>query len=161
MATDLKGLNKFRKRLENYSIGEDFASVVAEEIADAGIKIATGEYQGKKVELDKRVVRNGEIQIIASAKGIQYMEFGTGEYAKGTYRGTLPSQGVPITGKWQHYYEPSEHKHTINGVKGWFIKNGVFVTGQTAGNQMFYTSDKLRKQIPKIIKKKFGKGVKK
>lgn len=168
MATDLKGLKRFGRKLSKYDIGNNFVDIVAEEVANVGIEIATEEYKGLNVTIDKQILGNGESQVVASAKGLNYVEFGTGEYAKGTYQGKLPTQtfnfespkGKPqSTQGWEYYYSNPDTKRTIGGKHGWFIGNGIFTTGRVAGNQMFYTSDRLRNEIPTIVKKKLGKGV--
>lgn len=169
MATDLTGLKEFQRRLKKFNIGKQFADTVADSVADRGVEIAREEYKGENVDVRKETLGNGETQIVASGKGLAYMEFGTGEYAKGTYQGKLPTETISFespkgkpqsTQGWEYYYPNEDTKTTIGGKHGWFLGNGVFTTGKVAGNQMFYTGDRLKQEIPTIVKKKFGKGVK-
>ena len=94
--------------------------------------------------------------IYAKGDAVAFFEFGAGEYASGSYKGSIPQSGVPITGKWEYYYEEpaSGHKVTLNGVKGWFWQ-GNFVTGNKAEAEMWETSQYIREQAHLIFRQYF------
>lgn len=96
--------------------------------------------------------------IYARGNAVAFFEFGTGEYAKGTYQGNLPQSGVPITGSWEYYYN-SKHKGEKNGIKGWFLdeQKTIFLKGNPAEAEMWETSQYIREQAHIIIRKYFQK----
>lgn len=96
--------------------------------------------------------------IYAKGNAVAFFEFGTGEYAKGTYQGELPQSGVPLTGKWEYYYK-SEHKGERNGIKGWFLDEEKirFVKGNKAEAEMWETSQYIREQAHLIFREYFQK----
>ena len=100
------------------------------------------------------------------AKDIAYHEFGTGIYAQGSYpdNSKLPTQTLTFespkgkqqtTQGWEYYYKNPDTKRSIGGKAGWFIGNGVFVTGNVAGAEVYYTSKALREDASKIAKKAY------
>ena len=91
--------------------------------------------------------------IYAKGDAVAFFEFGTGEYAKGTYQGDLPQSGVYPTGNWEYYYN-SDSKTEINGVKGWKWGN-AFIKGRVAEGEMWETSQYIRKEAHLIIRKYF------
>lgn len=159
MATDLTGLNNFRNKLENYAnLNAKFTNSVAESIALRGVQIATEEYAGvSDVIVSHETMSGGRSRVVAERKGLAYIEFGTGDVGKESNYPTenLPKQGVPITGKWTYYYEPSltNSKKTINGKRGWMLGSS-FITGRAAGMQMYRTSKRLRSEMINIVKNK-------
>lgn len=94
--------------------------------------------------------------IYAKGDAVAFFEFGTGEYAKGTYQGNLPQSGVPITGSWEYYYN-SKHKGEKNGIKGWFLDEEKirFVKGNKAEAEMWETSQYIREQAHLIFREYF------
>lgn len=157
MATDLKGLNSFRNKLKKYSnIGGKFTTQMAEEIAKRGEQIATEEYSGiSKVTVTHQNMGSGMSRVVAERQGLTYIEFGTGHTGEQSKypEENLPKQGIPITGKWDYYYLPSEHKTTLNGEEGWYFGK-TFTTGQPAGMQMYRTSQRLKNEMANIVKNK-------
>ena len=157
------GLNRFAKRLEVHS-NENFADAVANAMANEGKNIADFEYSLSgisDIKVDVQHVGIGELKIVAIGDNVSYIEFGVGEYAKGTYQGNLPKHPITFeipkgkpqtTNGWEYYYTNNDTKKTIGGQHGWFIKNGVFVTGHPAGNQLFYTAKSLRENEAEIVK---------
>lgn len=157
---DLSGLNNFRQKLQNYANMNSFADRLVNAILEKGRDIALEEYagvSGVKIYTEK-VGFNGKI--IAEGEQVAYIEFGTGEYAKNTYEGTLPTQGVPLTGSWTYYYD-SRYKRTAKvdfddkdagksqqsnkyyGKKGWFTtkleKNSIHRAGPPKiGSNAYY-----------------------
>jgi hypothetical protein len=157
MATNLTGLNNFKKKLQNYSnINASFTNSVAEEIAKRGVQIAQEEYAGMdKVIVSHETMSGGRSRVVAERKGLAYIEFGTGDVGKESNYPTenLPKQGVPITGEWKYYYLPSDSKKTINGRRGWMLGSN-FITGRSAGMQMYRTSKRLKNEMINIVKNK-------
>lgn len=154
---DFTGLNNFRQKLQKYSNFTDYTAKLISAIVDKGVEIAREEYAGvADVKIDYEKTPLGG-KIIAIGDQIAYLEFGTGEYAKGTYEGKLPTKGVPITGKWTYYYDNPLYKCTVDGEKGWFTNKKsadgtlTFEIGQKAGNQMYRVYKQLREALPSII----------
>lgn len=153
---DFTGLNNFRQKLQKYSNFTDYTAKLISAIVDKGVEIAREEYAGVddvKIDYEKSPLGG---KIIAIGDQIAYLEFGTGEYAKNTYEGKLPTSGVPITGSWTYYYDNPLYKRTVDGEKGWFTNKKVegvltFEIGQKAGNQMYRISKRLREALPSII----------
>lgn len=139
----------------------DLSNNLADSIAQEGVEIAKGYYAGTKIDVSVEPLEAGHNRVVASGDQVAYMEFGTGEYARGTYQGKLPTQPITFTTSskktittngWEYYYNNPDTKVTVNGKKGWYLNNNAFVTGRPAGNQMFYTSQDLRSRIKKIVK---------
>lgn len=165
MAVDLKGLNSFKGKLQKYAnLNVGFTNQIAEEIAKRGEQIAQEEYSGiSKVDITHLSMGGGMSRVVAEREGLSYIEFGTGRVGEQSNypQANLPQQGVPITGKWDYYYLPSEHKTTKNGVEGW-MWGKTFVKGRPAGMQMYRASQRLRNEMSNIVKNKLkgdGKGV--
>lgn len=156
MATDLRGLNNFKSKLEKYSsINASFTNQVAEEIARIGEQIAREEYAGmSKVNVSRETLGSGMSRVVAEREGLAYIEFGTGRVGEQSHYPSdkLPQQGVPITGNWDYYYD-SEHKTTKDGVEGWMWGKS-FIKGRPAGMQMYRTSQRLRNEMAGIAKNK-------
>lgn len=156
MATDLKGLESFRNKLQRYSnINSSLTNQVAEEVAKRGEQIAREEYAGlSKVNVTHETMGSGMSRVVAEREGLAYIEFGTGRVGQQSNypNENLPQSGVPITGNWEYYY-PSEHKVTKDGEEGWMLGSS-FVKGQSAGMQMYRTSQRLRNEMSNIVKNK-------
>lgn len=156
MATDLKGLESFRNKLQRYSnVNVRFTNQVSEEVAKRGEQIAREEYAGlSKVNVTHETMGSGMSRVVAEREGLSYIEFGTGRVGEQSKYPTdkLPKEGVPITGNWEYYY-PSEHKITKDGEEGWMLGSS-FVKGQSAGMQMYRTSQRLKNEMASIVKNK-------
>lgn len=164
MATDLKGLNNFKGKLQKYAnLNVGFTNQVAEEIAKRGELIAQEEYAGmSKVAVTHESMGGGVSRVVAERDGLSYIEFGTGRVGEQSNypNDKLPKQGVPITGEWDYYYD-SEYKTTKNGVEGWMWGKS-FIKGRPAGMQMYRTSQRLKHEMANIVKNKLkgdGTGV--
>ena len=155
MATDLKGLESFRNKLQRYSnINASLTNQVSEEISKRGEQIAREEYAGRDVNVYHETLGGGVSRVVAEKEGLAYIEFGTGRVGQQSNypNDKLPQSGVPITGNWEYYY-PSEHKITKDGEEGWMLGSN-FVKGQSAGMQMYRTSQRLKNEMASIIKNK-------
>ena len=156
MATDLKGLNNFRSKLQKFAtINSNFTTEVADEIARRGEQIAREEYAGlSKVNVTHETMGSGMSRVVAEREGLSYIEFGTGRVGEQSNypQDKLPKTGVPITGEWEYYY-PSEHKVTKDGEEGWMLGSS-FVKGQSAGMQMYRASQRLKNEMASIVKNK-------
>lgn len=161
MATDLKGLESFRNKLEKQkqrfnNINSQTKGFV-DEILQIGVQEAQSQYQQTgttkvSVYSEKTGVNQG--RVVAERKGLAYIEFGTGRVGEGSGYDEkyLPQSGVPITGKWDYYYD-SEHKDTKDGVEGWYAGEN-FMTGIPAGMQMYKTARALEEKAVKVWKQK-------
>lgn len=156
---DLSGLEHYMKSIERYAtLLKNFHSAM-EQICNDAKEFAESKYaEHGHSSITVGYTNNGKTATIYShGNAVAFFEFGTGEYAKGTYQGDLPQSGVYPTGNWEYYYD-SEHK-TVNehGVKGWFWKKGVFVKGNPAEAEMWETSQHIREKAYTIIQKHFQK----
>lgn len=154
-------LERYANRLYKIS-SNNVANQTAELLADKGKTIAEYNYKETNVTHIKvtNEVNDNVAQIIANGNEVAYIEYGTGVIGDGTYKGKLPTSGVPITGEWEYYYLPGK-KAIKNGRKGWYLKNDVFIEGRIAGNQMFNTAKSLReyvrsKDLARDLKRKLG-----
>lgn len=152
---DLSGLEHYIKVVEEYGrLLKDFRMAMMElcERASQFARDKYSEYGHSSITVDYEN-HGTTATIYAKGRAVAFFEFGTGEYAKGTYQGNLPQSGVPITGEWEYYYG-SEHKAEINGIKGWFWGKN-FVKGNQAEAEMWETSQYIRQQAHIIIQKYF------
>ena len=155
---DLSGLEHYMKSIERYAtLLKNFHSAM-EQICNDAKEFSESKYaEHGHSSITVGYTNNGKTATIYShGNAVAFFEFGTGEYASGSYKGSIPQSGVPITEKWEYYYEEpaSGHKVTLNGVKGWFWK-GNFVTGNKAEAEMWETSQFIRQQAKIIIQNYF------
>ena len=164
MATDLKGLNNFRSKIQKFSsINSKLANELADEIAKRGEQIAMSEYAGVNgVSVHHENLGGGMSRVVAEGEQVSYIEFGTGRVGQQSKypNEKLPKEGVPITGQWEYYYS-SQYKRTskTTGEEGWYHKfegddKARFTKGQSAGMQMYRTSQRLRNEMASIVKNK-------
>lgn len=164
MAIKIKNtLARFIDRLEkNKNID---GNKIAHRFGEEGKKILNFEYSQSigsgLITVDTQYENNGKAEIIASGDKVAYIEFGVGEYAKGTYQGELPTQPITFespegkthtTQGWEYYYPNKDTKVSYGGQHGWMLNNGKFETGHVAGNQMFYTMKSLEDNKKQIVK---------
>lgn len=157
---DLREFEHYIKTLEVYAQGlKDFRKAITE-LAKKARAFAEKKYsEHGHSSITVEFEPNGNIATIyAKGDAVAFFEFGTGEYAKGTYQGNLPQSGVPLTGKWEYYYK-SEHKGERNGIKGWFLDEEKirFVKGNPAEAEMWETSQYIREQAHLIFREYFQK----
>lgn len=163
MATDLKGLNNFMRRLEKVKRLETVKEKVSSDVADKGVESARTAYLGlgvSRAEVSKEISVDGDYAVVAIGDGLAFEEYGTGYYAEGTYKGKLPTQTITFesagqtrsTQGWDYYYDNPDTKITVGGTKGWMLGSN-FMTGNVAGNQMYNTSVELGEQAPQVVEK--------
>ena len=158
MAFDLSGLNRFGKVLEQTKEnlkGNKENSFIGQKIkiAKETIQEAYDSVSHVKVVVEKKDNTHYSIKAVdkQDRPTIAFDEFGTGFYAKGSYKGKLPTQKITfktgVKGKvrstygWEYYYQPSSAKITHGGIKGWMFGK-TFSIGENASNRM-YTACKL------------------
>lgn len=164
MATDLRELNRFRNRLKNLgSTSTQFANKIVDELAKKGADIARQEYAGVEgVNVYYETTGAGSSRVVAEKEGLAYIEFGTGRVGEQSKydKDYLPQSGIPITGKWEYYYDNPKTKRTSKtGEEGWYHKfegeeKARFTKGQSAGMQMYRTGQRLVQEGKDIIKNK-------
>lgn len=142
-------------RIHRYATLLKYFSGAMEELCKEAKAFAESKYTSHgHSSINVEYTNNGKTATIyAKGTAVAFFEFGTGEYAKGTYQGNLPQSGVPITGSWEYYYD-SESKAVINGIKGWFLGKN-FVKGNQAEAEMWETSQFIRQRARIIIQKYF------
>lgn len=152
---DLSGLEHYMKAVETYGkLLADFRKAM-KELCEKAEDFARGKYaehghSSINVEYENHGTR---ATIYAKGNAVAFFEFGTGEYAKGTYQGNLPQSGVPETEEWVYYYA-SPHKAERNGEKVWKWGH-AFVKGNPAEAEMWETSQYIREKAHLIIQKYF------
>lgn len=162
MATDLKGLNNFMRKLKQVKQIEIVASSISSAVADKGVELARTAYLGSDVSravVSKETSYDGDYAVVAQGYGLAFEEYGTGYYAEGTYGGKLPTQTITFesagqirsTQGWDYYYDNPDTKITIGGNKGWLLGSN-FIIGKNAGNQMYNTSVELGEKAVEIAK---------
>lgn len=151
-------LEALSNKISNMSNSLEVDSV-AEALAERGKDIAEALYSSNNVQVSRTEVQNGQAEIIASGKGVAYMEFGTGETGRGTYEGNLPTQtlvfespkGKPQSTQGWVYYYPNRPINYTKFFGGWFFGK-TFTTGQPAQAQMFKTHRQLQNEYVDIAK---------
>ncbi len=154
---DLSGLEHYMKVVEEYGILlKDFRMAMIE-LCEKASEFARKKYSEHGHNPPSITVgfepHGTRATIYAKGDAVAFFEFGTGEYAKGTYQGNLPQSGVPETEEWVYYYD-SPHKTERNGEKGWKWGH-AFVKGNPAEAEMWETSQYIRQQAHIIIQKYF------
>lgn len=158
-------LNRFLKKIEKvdkYSLDKD---AIFDTVINFGVETTERQYAESDLSYDvdsgKGVIvfyekGNDFVEIVATHPAIAYIEFGTGRVGeKDNYDKTkLPQEGVPITGKWEYYYD-SPSKTIENGVEGWRYGRGhnQFTEGRHAGKQLYNTSKILSRELGKEVMK--------
>ena len=155
---DLSGLKRYMARIHRYETLLKYFSGAMEEICKETKAFAESKYTSHgHSSINVEYTNNGKTATIyAKGTAVAFFEFGTGEYAKGTYQGNLPQSGVPLTGNWEYYYtEPETHrKEEQNGIKGWKWGN-AFVKGNPAEAEMWETSQFIAQRARIILQKYF------
>ena len=161
MNLNLSGLKRFEsvlnKTRENVK-GKGENSFVKEKINIA--KEIIEEAYADKSDVKVLVKKNSDLSYSIKAVDnkqrptIAFDEFGTGFYAKGSYKGELPKQKITfysagvkrVTMGWEYYYPNKTTKVTHSGVKGWkFGKN--FSIGENASNRMYNACKRVKEKI--------------
>lgn len=165
-------LGRFKKKMSYFSnidlddlcdaVAKEGVEVAKQNYADPVVGVSQDDLNGIRVYAEK--AQGGTAKVVASGDKIAYIEYGVGEYARGTYKGKLPTEPISFespknfqqtTNGWEYYYDNSKTKKEVNGVKGWFTKidgERKFLTGHSAGNQMFMTATHLKKNKIEIVR---------
>lgn len=172
MDTDLKGLNSFKEKLKSYSnINAKFRNGVINAILERALQIAREEYSGlSSIDVGIEKVSTGMGRLYAKGESVAYIEFGTGLVGEASQypKDKLPTQKLEFespkdsgkmqqTDGWEYYYDNPDTK--IMG--GWFWGK-TFTRGRPAGMQMYRISQRLRQELPLIVRNKIkgdGAGV--
>lgn len=155
---DRHALSSLRSKLSAIVESDESAILnkVAEAIASDLRDRAEQEYASREtsspITVSSVLIGDGKARVLAEGKEVAYTEFGTGEYARGTYPGNLPVEGVPITGAWEYYYDSPYKRAAKSGDLGWYY-GGHFVTGQPAGAQLWRASSETKKMAKDIAMK--------
>ena len=150
---DLSGLEHYMKVVEEYGrLLKDFRKAIialgksAKKFAEE--KYAEHGHSSIKVEFEPH---GTTATIYAKGNAVAFFEFGTGEYAKGTYQGTLPTSGGPITDSWIYFYPSSAKRVTKSGTEGWFWDN-KFHRGIRAEAEMWETREFIKQEAKDIVR---------
>lgn len=164
MATDLKGLNSFKEKLKVYSnINAKFINGVISAILNRALQIAREEYSGlSSIDVGIEKISTGIGRLYAKGESVAYIEFGTGLVGEASQypKDKLPTQNLEFespkdsgkmrqTNGWEYYYDNPDTK--IMG--GWFWGK-TFTQGRQAGMQMYRISQRIRQELPQIVRSK-------
>lgn len=128
------------------------ADAIASDLRDRAEQEYASSEISSPITVSSSLVGDGKARVLAEGKEVGYTEFGTGEYARGTYPGKLPVDGVPITGAWEYYYDSPYKRAAKSGDLGWYY-GGHFVTGRPAGAQLWRSSSETRKMVESIARR--------
>lgn len=144
-------LDEFYKRIKSIDSGKLVEKMV-DALAERGKEIADNEYNGINVNLYIENVGKGERNLVASGKGLAYIEYGTGTVGEeSNYQGNLPTEprifesrgATQTTDGWEYNYYKKQHSDKPN-LKDW--------KGFKAQAQMFNTATQLEKEAVDICK---------
>lgn len=164
MTVDLSGLERFIQKVKSLENAHERVLKQVEEIAVDELKKSYSSIHGVSVSAERKSKNIICIYAETSDGKISFIEFGTGFYAKGTYMGELPKKtitfqtknGIESTAGWEYYYwenQPNPNtKREKNGVKGWYMANGVFSTGRPAGNIFYFACLEIRRRITQEVR---------
>lgn len=152
---DLRDLKRFKATLKQMVVNNTsekknaklgYASIVAYDVLNK-------HYGATDFTVENPIFEDGKSVIYVKGENIAFDEFGTGFYAKGSYKGELPTQTLVFesagvtqtTNGWDYYYtwqgDPKKKpKREYDGVKGWFTKkegSPYFHTGKKASNRFY------------------------
>lgn len=169
---DLSGIKRFNKFLKKTlkTNQDDKKNEKIEKISAIAYKELSIAYSSTVFKVQPPEINGTKCTIYAKGKDIAFDEFGTGIYAKGTYKGEVPQQPISfisagyrqIVPKWTYYYtwqgDPLLNpKAEVNGVFGWFTKNPkgahwrnegkTFHKGQNASNRFYNAVQNIKKDI--------------
>lgn len=147
---DLKGLKRFKKKVQECSSHPNRAEVVLRRLCEAGMAYAKNLYGDNSISVTYSIDGNGNGSIIANGERIAYLEYGTGEQGRGSYEGNLPTQDIS-------FYSTRLGQDVT--VDGWtysyaheFDSSLPKWKGSTAKAQMWTTARWLRDNAAKIIR---------
>lgn len=162
---DLSGIKRFKRSLNQirnnngvYSKNEKLG-----QISSVAYDILNTSYSSTPFTVKNPEIESDIVKMYVVGEGIAFDEFGTGFYAKGSYKGNLPSMTLQFesvgftqtTNGWQYYYtwqgDPSKNpKKTYEGVKGWFTKKEgkpYFHTGKKASNRFYNATIEIKEKL--------------
>ena len=169
---DLSGIKRFNKFLKKTlkTNQDDKKNEKIEKISAIAYNELSIAYSSTVFQVQRPEINNTKCTIYVKGEEIAFDEFGTGLYARGSYKGNLPKQpiqfesvGFPqVTVGWTYYYRWQGNqiynpKAEVNGVFGWFTKNPkgahwrnqgkTFHKGQKASNRFYNAVQNIKKEI--------------
>ena len=156
---DLSGFNNFRSKINglNKNKKSDLFSEILTRLCKLGSEYAHSLYNFSRNDGDESITVNSEVladgysaRIVAEGNQIAYLEFGTGEMGRNSYKGNLPNislsfyssrlgQNVQLDG-WTYSYA------------NYLDKSQPMWKGFQAQAQMWKTAQYLRSIIPQVIR---------
>lgn len=169
---DLSGIKRFNKALKKTlkTNQDNSENGKIEKISAIAYKELSVAYSSTEFKVQPPEINGTKCTIYVKGDEIAFDEFGTGIYAKGTYKGKVPQQPIAfmsagyqqIVPKWTYYYtwqgDPLKNpKAEVNGVLGWFTTNPkgahwrnqgkTFHKGQNASNRFYNAVQNIKKDI--------------
>lgn len=155
---DLSGIKRFKKTLKKMqqNVQAKKKNEISLKFGSLAHDILTKMYSGTNFKVSEPQYYDGGLNIYATGRYISFDEFGTGIYAKGSYKGDLPTQtitfttaiGVDGSGKtirgqkstkgWEYYYPNDYTKDLVDGRLGWWTGGNLgFQEGKVASNRFY------------------------
>lgn len=166
---DLSGIKRFKASIKKVltNTQEKEKNEMSLKFGSFAYRILSESYVGTGFQVSQPQFYKGGFNIYASGEGIAFDEFGTGIYAKGSYKGNLPTQTITFTtivgrdesgnairgemstNGWEYYYPNEYTKVLVGGRLGWMTgKNYVaFQEGHSASNRFYDACQKIREGI--------------
>ena len=165
---DLSGIKRFNKSLKQMrkNTQPSKENPLSLEIGGIAKKILTKTYSGTRFKVTEPDYNDRGFNIYAKGYGISFDEFGTGIYAKGTYKGNLPKFPITFTtivgisnsgelmrGKittqgWEYYYDNPITKDFVNGRLGWWTGGNLgFQEGRVASNKFYNACQEIKEEV--------------
>lgn len=145
-------LGRFLEKIKNIDNYELSLSNIADKVADIGLEIAQEEYAGTQVDLSK-AVNDNSVELVAKAKGIAYMEFGTGIIGEGQYKGNLPPKSMVLEFESPKGVPRKTEGWVYDYMKKLYYPDKPSFKGQKPQAQMFNTSRRIQKELSERIVK--------
>lgn len=170
---DLNGIKRFRRGLKQIRTNTQETKKNSMSLKFGGIahEILSETYRGSRFKVTEPEYNEKGLVIYAKGYGISFDEFGTGIYAKNTYKGKLPTQAITfptIVGRdsngkaikghmttmgWEYYYDNPFTKLVLDGKLGWWVGSNLgFQTGREASNRFYNSCRLIRMEIKREIK---------
>lgn len=150
---DLSGIKRFKKTLKKMQQNAQTKkkNEMSLKFGSLAHDILTKMYSGTNFKVSEPQYYDGGLNIYATGRYISFDEFGTGIYARGSYKGDLPTQTITFTSAgysqttkgWEYYYdwkgpEGKNPKDLVDGRLGWWTGGNLgFQEGKGASNRFY------------------------
>lgn len=140
----LKELEKYQKEIKPkmLEVCKRLAEIGAQE-ANAHLVLANGN-DDARISVEPM---DGGYKLVMSGTDVYFVEFGTGSDVEPHYQTSVPV----FAGSWSMEHSQKYAK------QGWWWYGGDIYVGTPAYMPMYYAGQKMREEMPRIVKEVFGK----